>query len=89
VVLLCHGLGDHKDAFHLPALATALAGSGLGSLRLDFPGNGESPGDFRYSNMRDEARDITPADPDCHPNANAAAIQSSGQIMSVYLGHTV
>ena len=40
----------------MPALAAALAAAGLGSLRLDFPGNGESPGTFRYANMRDEVR---------------------------------
>lgn len=62
MVLLCHGLGDHRDGFHLPALADALASAGLGSLRLDFPGNGESPGAFRYANMRTEARDNPPAD---------------------------
>lgn len=54
VVILCHGLGDHKDGFHLPALAEALSKKGLGSLRLDFPGNGQSPGTFCYGNMEDE-----------------------------------
>ncbi len=53
-VLLCHGLGDHKDGFCLPAMADALARAGLCSLRPDFPGNGESEGTFRYANMRDE-----------------------------------
>ena len=55
-VILCHGLGDHKDGFCLPAMAEALAKSGFASLRPDFPGNGESEGTFRYANMRDEAR---------------------------------
>jgi alpha-beta hydrolase superfamily lysophospholipase len=54
VVILCHGLGDHKDGFHLPAMARALGQRGLGSLRIDFPGCGESEGVFKYANMRDE-----------------------------------
>ena len=54
--ILCHGLGDHKDGFCLPAMADTLASAGLASLRLDFPGNGESEGTFRYANMRDEVQ---------------------------------
>lgn len=54
VVILCHGLGDHKNGFVLPEMAQALADAGLSSLRFDFPGNGESDGTFRYANMMDE-----------------------------------
>lgn len=54
VVVLCHGFGDYRDGFVLPQLAEALARRGLGSLRIDLPGCGESEGTFRYANMRDE-----------------------------------
>ena len=53
-MILCHGLGDHKDGFCLPELADSLCALGVSSLRFDFPGNGESEGTFRYGNMRDE-----------------------------------
>ncbi len=58
--MLCHGLSSHRDGFHLPALAEALAAAGVSSLRIDMRGNGESEGAFEFANMRDEARPSPP-----------------------------
>ncbi len=69
--VLCHGLSSHRDGFHLPALADALAAAGVSSLRIDMRGNGESEGAFEFANMRDEARPHClrgwPGATDCSP----------------------
>ncbi|KAL3134145.1 hypothetical protein ABBQ32_008564 [Trebouxia sp. C0010 RCD-2024] len=52
--ILCHGYTDHKNGFHLPAIAEALANRGWSSLRFDFSGNGKSEGSFRYGNYNEE-----------------------------------
>lgn len=53
-VILCHGLGSHKNGFHLKAIAQSLHEKGISSLRFDFPGCAESEGDFKYANIRHE-----------------------------------
>jgi pimeloyl-ACP methyl ester carboxylesterase len=47
-VLLLHGFGSHRDEVGdmFKRLASALAANGILSLRIDFPGSGESPGPF-------------------------------------------
>eukprot|EP01111_Echinosteliopsis_oligospora_P017045 TRINITY_DN7258_c0_g1_i1.p1 TRINITY_DN7258_c0_g1~~TRINITY_DN7258_c0_g1_i1.p1 ORF type:complete len:265 (+),score=73.12 TRINITY_DN7258_c0_g1_i1:55-849(+) len=59
VVLICHGLGGHKDACFYPKLADELASIGINSYRFDFAGNGESQGKFVYADYMKEVEDIT------------------------------
>ena len=74
--VLVHGLTDHRDGFVLPQLAGALAGAGVGSLRLDMRGNGDSEGEFEFANMRDEARPCDAA-PACQGKAGHHFVQPS------------
>lgn len=60
-VVLCHGFASHRDGFHLPSIAQHLAQKGVGSLRFDMAGNGESDGVFEYGNYSSEAEDIRAA----------------------------
>ena len=59
VVILTHGLGSHKNGFHLPALAKAFAAKDLSSLRFDYRGNKDSQGTFKYANNYEEVSQIT------------------------------
>eukprot|EP00884_Botryococcus_braunii_P010915 jgi/Botrbrau1/19825/Bobra.0124s0066.1 len=61
VVILCHGLADHRDSFVYPELANVLAASGISTLRFDFCGNGMSDGIFKYANFREEVEDVRAA----------------------------
>lgn len=40
MVILCHGFASHRNSFHFRSLAEALAQRQVGSLRIDFTGNG-------------------------------------------------
>lgn len=61
-VVLCHGYTDTKEGFRLAALAAAVVdGAGLGTLRFDFSGNGESAGTFQFGNYLQEAEEIRAA----------------------------
>ena len=48
---------DNKEAVFWPQLAEALAAKNLSSLRFDFSGNGDSEGQFRYGNIKQEVSD--------------------------------
>ena len=58
VAILLHGLNSHRDDTVLPALADALAAAGVGSLRYDAAGCGQSGGPFRFANYAEEAADV-------------------------------
>ena len=47
VVILVHGLGSSKDSGMMYGLQHGLAAHGIGSLRIDLFGHGESDGQFR------------------------------------------
>lgn len=57
MVLLLHGFTGWKEEEHLSTLAEALSAQGIGTLRLDAPGSGESDGsfadDYRLTNYLD------------------------------------
>ena len=58
-VILCHGFASHKNGFHCPAIAEALQEKGLSSFRIDLSGNGESEGQFKYANVKEEVSMVT------------------------------
>ena len=60
-MILCHGFASSRNSFHFPAIAKQLAQHSVSSLRFDFSGNGDSEGQFEYSNYEMEAQDIRAA----------------------------
>lgn len=58
-VILCHGHGGEKNQYKgLSSIAAALAKEGIGSIRMDFPGCGDSTEDFAentVANMKEDA----------------------------------
>ena len=59
VVIVCHGLGGHKvGRYRLYVnLATRLASVGIGTLRFDFRGSGDSEGDFSEMTLESQVSD--------------------------------
>lgn len=78
-VLLQHGYGSNKDGFHLRRIAQTLAGGGVGSLRFDFSGNGESSGSFRFANYAAEVDEM---------KAAADYLSDTGSNLIGILGHS-
>ena len=62
-VLLCHGLTGHRIEAHrlFVKASRALAAAGIGSLRFDFRGSGESGGDFERMTVTSEVSDALAA----------------------------
>lgn len=58
-ILICHGLGGHKVGRYriYVTLASRLAQLGIGSLRIDFRGSGDSEGDFSDMTIEGEVSD--------------------------------
>lgn len=58
-ILICHGLGGHKVGRYrvYVTLASRLAQMGIGSLRIDFRGSGDSEGDFSDMTIQGEVSD--------------------------------
>lgn len=59
VVLMCHGLGGHKigKGRLYVSLSEMLSALGIGSLRIDFRGSGDSEGDFSAMTIDSEVSD--------------------------------
>ena len=86
VVLLVHGLMSLRDRVRFPEIAAALAAKGIGSLRFDLRGNGDSGGEFRYAGSFDEVRSsverswhcsVAVAGPQSTPNLVCRAVSLS------------
>lgn len=58
-ILICHGLGGNKVGRYrlYVTLSTRLAELGIGSLRIDFRGSGDSEGDFSQMTIESEVSD--------------------------------
>ncbi|MCE5316744.1 MAG: alpha/beta fold hydrolase [Parachlamydia sp.] len=58
-ILICHGLGGHKVGRYriYVTLSSRLAQLGIGSLRIDFRGSGDSEGDFSEMTIEGEVSD--------------------------------
>lgn len=62
VVVLCHGHGGSRDEnVGFPAVAEALAAQGIASIRMDFPGCGESAESFQANTLSNMEADVTAA----------------------------
>jgi len=58
IVVLGHGVTGNKDRPFVVALAEALSGDGIPTLRLSFSGNGDSEGRFEDSTISKEVEDL-------------------------------
>ena len=58
VVVLCHGLLSHKDSSKYRQLAKVFAEKGIGSIRFDFRGCGESEGSFEEGTLSGRWSDL-------------------------------
>ena len=58
LVVLCHGLLSHKDSSKYRQLAKVFAQRGIGSIRFDFRGCGESEGVFEEGSVSGRWRDL-------------------------------
>lgn len=61
IAIVQHGIGDHKDTPFMQAVANGLYEKGIGSLRIDFNGHGESDGTFTKMTISSEVDDATAA----------------------------
>lgn len=59
LVIIAHGLTGNLDRPQLAALANGLAALGWPCLRITYPGNGNSEGDFRDCTITKEVADLT------------------------------
>jgi pimeloyl-ACP methyl ester carboxylesterase len=59
LVIIAHGLTGNLDRPQLAALANGLADRGWPCLRITYPGNGNSEGDFRDCTITKEITDLT------------------------------
>jgi len=61
VIILCHGLASSKDSATYRGLQEGLSALGIGTLRFDFYGHGESEGKFEEFTLSEAVRDVTRA----------------------------
>jgi alpha-beta hydrolase superfamily lysophospholipase len=61
IVVLCHGLLSDKNHYKPQMLADELARRGMGSLRFDFSGHGESEGRFFDTTLTKRRQDLAAA----------------------------
>jgi pimeloyl-ACP methyl ester carboxylesterase len=79
LVILLHGLNCDRNSAFLPSLAEYVASHGLSALRFDFPGSGNSDGDWSYANYEGEA--------DCVQDAVTFAQSRDFRVVGI-LGHS-
>lgn len=60
LVIICHGLGGHKVGRYrlYVSLATQLTARGIGALRFDFRGSGDSDGEFSEMTLETQVSDV-------------------------------
>ncbi|MBR9693370.1 alpha/beta hydrolase [Candidatus Woesearchaeota archaeon] len=61
IVILAHGLGSSKDSGSYIGLQNGFAALGIGTLRFDFYGHGESDGKFENFTVSEGIRDVQQA----------------------------
>ncbi len=61
MVVICHGLGSHKDSFTYVLLAEELEKKGIASLRFDFSCHGESEGSCEDIHLSQGVEDLKAA----------------------------
>lgn len=59
IVVMAHGHGGSRDEnVGFPSIADALAKKGIGSIRMDFPGSGDSTESFQDNNLSNMKQDL-------------------------------
>ena len=61
IAILLHGIGDHKSTPFMNTLSAGLLQKGIGTLRIDFNGHGESDGNFTDMTISSEVKDAVAA----------------------------
>jgi len=79
VAVLCHGFMDTRDAELLVRVAEGLGARGVGAVRFDFSGNGESEGAFELGNYAKERGDL---------RAVVEAVRGEGGEVAGVAGHS-
>lgn len=80
LAVVLHGIGDHKSTPFMSAIANGLQERGIGTLRIDFNGHGESDGSFGQMTISKEVDDAVAA------VAYAKALPGTGSVFLV--GHS-
>ena len=61
ICVVLHGIGDHKDTPFMHSIGDILERNGIGSLRIDFNGHGDSDGSFTEMTIPNEVDDAEQA----------------------------
>lgn len=61
IAVILHGIGDHKATPFMSTVSANLVEKGIGTLRIDFNGHGESNGNFTDMTISSEAEDAIAA----------------------------
>lgn len=61
IAILLHGIGDHKSTPFMNTLSAGFLQKGIGTLRIDFNGHGESDGNFTDMTISSEVKDAVAA----------------------------
>lgn len=61
IAIILHGIGDHKATPFMSTVSDSLLNKGIGTLRIDLNGHGESDGNFTDMTISSEAADAIAA----------------------------
>lgn len=102
IAILLHGIGDHKATPFMNTVSASLQQKGIGTLRIDFNGHGESDGSFTDMTITSEVGDAIAAIhyveqlPQTerillvgHSQGGVASILTAGQIGNETIDHLV